>query len=140
MVRVDRRQSGILLGVAALCLLAVPTPPVQADNCDSNCRMKQFFYVCGGNYYRYQREDCWFCVQFPGLLIYGVCEKAVTAQGDGSNCIYSGTNKRIIHNHSGDINCNCDNANKWWIEAAPETFTVGEEEWIGCDRYVCGAS
>jgi hypothetical protein len=109
-----------------------------ADNCDSKCRMRKYFYVCpvlgGGYYWKYTHEDCDLCYRYTGTTGGGVCEKYGLYSNE--TCTRSGSHHRQKY-LSGDLRCDCDVNSKWYVESFEPTEPAPNTTLMSVDRYVC---
>jgi hypothetical protein len=117
------RRIGWAGAVGVLLLFACTSG---ADNCDSDCRMRQNFYICGQDFCIYMdRADCGKCT-----AANSVCDKANPVAA--GTCQVSGTNQGKVY--SGClVNCSC--TGRVQIEAQAVEILGGT--WISRDWWRC---
>jgi hypothetical protein len=108
-----------------------------ADNCDQECREREYFYSCPGmggttTYFEMDIADCFYCTKAAGAAGGGYCSK--TTRAIRGTCTITGTNQRRGYN-SGNQLCLCDAAaTKWFIEA---TQIGPVQSWVNDSLYQC---
>ncbi len=115
-------------------LMLMATSAFIYSACDSLCRMRHRWHVCGTQtYWYFERTDCFMCYKFPNIAKFGECSQDPDDEAN-TKCVKNGTVLRISYQGELDV-CACGGANLLTVESA--FYSVDEMFMTSVDRFIC---